>query len=63
MEADELHFQLGNPKIAAAKKHKGHGVGLRATRERLELLYHRPDLLKVQESDAHFQLELKLPIA
>ncbi|MGQ8336108.1 sensor histidine kinase [Sunxiuqinia sp. A32] len=42
-------------------KNKGEGIGLRNIRQRLDLIYGNPDLLKIMDKKTSFRVELAIP--
>ena len=57
---DLLHLQIRNPLGDAAA---GMGIGLQASRERLQAIYGEHATLHAQRDGAHFQVSIRLPLA
>lgn len=57
---DLLHLQIRNPLGDAAA---GMGIGLQASRERLQAIYGERATLHAQRDAAHFQVSIQLPLA
>lgn len=56
-----LSVSIGNPFNHEAGKSKGSGFGLEAVSRRLFLIFGRNDLLKVQEGNKIFTVDIKIP--
>ncbi|MDC8771825.1 sensor histidine kinase [Roseateles albus] len=60
-DGDGLRLTLRNPVGAEAPRQRGHGLGLSATRERLQLLYGDAARLLTRQEAGRFTTELILP--
>lgn len=57
-----LEISISNPYDAETQQtQKGEGFGLSSIKKKLNLLYHRNDLLKIEKSENQFKATLKLP--
>jgi two-component system sensor histidine kinase AlgZ len=60
---DELRVAVENPRDPEAPSRQGAGIGLQNVRRRLAALHHDSALVRVEEKDASFRVELRLPVA
>jgi len=60
-EANYFRITIENEYDAQAIKNKGEGIGLKNIRQRLELIYGNPNLLRVTDLKTSFRVELMLP--
>ncbi len=56
-----IHIRIENDYDAGSVKNKGEGIGLRNIRQRLELIYGNPNLLRVTDNKTSFIVEIMLP--
>jgi LytS/YehU family sensor histidine kinase len=60
--SDELlQITISNPYDANAKSKKGEGIGLRNIRDRLQIIYGNPYLLKLEDNKKEFTVTLTIP--
>ncbi len=60
--AHRVHFSIRNPRISNTKKQSGHGLGIRYTQERLDLIYHHDAALDIVKTKEEFCAGIKFPI-
>jgi two-component system, LytTR family, sensor kinase len=59
---NDLHLKITNPFDATASANaKGTGFGLRSIKKRLQLLFYRTDLLKINKNENFFTTEITIP--
>lgn len=58
----DLVFKIRNPIRERGKNHKNGGIGLENLKKRLELIYPQKHQLMINETDNHFEVELRLMI-
>ena len=56
-----FHIIIDNEYEPDSVKNKGEGIGLRNIRQRLELMYGNPNLLKITDNRTSFKVELMIP--
>lgn len=60
-EAPYFKIVIENDYDAATVKNKGEGIGLQNIRQRLELIYGNPNLMRITDNKTSFKVELLLP--
>lgn len=60
-EGNLLKIRITNDYDADTVKRKGEGIGLRNIRQRMEILYNQPDLLKIINHKTSFEVQLIIP--
>jgi two-component system, LytTR family, sensor kinase len=58
---DELHLTIKNNYDPEVKVKKRSGIGIKNIRERLQLIYGRTDLFKINDTGTSFQVQLSFP--
>lgn len=56
-----LKITIRNDYDASSIKRKGEGIGLRNIRKRLEIIYNKPDLIKITDQKTSFEVQLIIP--
>jgi sensor histidine kinase YesM len=60
-EGTLLKISIANDYDANSIKRKGEGIGLRNIRQRLEIIYNQPDLMKITDHKTSFEVQLIIP--
>jgi sensor histidine kinase YesM len=60
-EGNVLKIRIVNDYEPSSAKHKGEGIGLRNIRKRLEIIYKKPDLIKITDDKTSFEVQLIIP--
>ena len=60
-ENKHILITIENEYEGESVKNKGEGIGLRNIRQRLELIYGNPDLLRISDKKTSFKVELMIP--
>lgn len=58
---DYIELHITNDFDPEATRHSGEGIGLKNIRQRLQLLYHRNDLLEIKLGKIEFEVILRIP--
>ncbi|TNF39883.1 MAG: hypothetical protein EP310_09840 [Bacteroidetes bacterium] len=58
---DLLQITISNPYDSNVKSKKGEGIGLRNIRDRLQIIYGNPYLLKLEDNKKEFKVTLTIP--
>lgn len=61
MENGYLFLSVENEYDSDSMRHKGEGIGLKNIRQRLELIYSNPSLIRVTDNKTTFKVELMIP--
>jgi len=61
IDQGDLIISISNPKDKDVSGKKGTGFGLKSVQRRLQLIYGRNDLLKIEETDSTFKVTVKIP--
>lgn len=56
-----LKITILNDYDASTLKRKGEGIGLQNIRKRLEIIYNKPDLMKIRDLKTSFEIQLTIP--
>ena len=60
-EGNFLKVSINNEYDSDSVKRKGEGIGLRNIRQRMEILYNQPDLIRITDHRTSFEVELFIP--
>jgi sensor histidine kinase YesM len=60
-EGTLLKISITNDYDATSIKRKGEGIGLRNIRQRLEIIYNQPELMKITDHKTSFEVQLIIP--
>jgi len=58
---DSLEISVSNSYDPGVRSKKGEGIGLRNIRERLQIIYGNPSLLKIRDTKKYFTITLTIP--
>jgi two-component system LytT family sensor kinase len=60
-EGNLLKISIVNEYDASTIKRKGEGIGLRNIRQRMQIIYNQPDLIKITDHKTSFEVQLFIP--
>ncbi|MBW8334063.1 MAG: histidine kinase [Prolixibacteraceae bacterium] len=60
-EGNLLKISIVNDYDAETLKRKGEGIGLRNIRQRMQIIYNQPDLIKITDHKTKFEVQLIIP--
>jgi LytS/YehU family sensor histidine kinase len=60
-EGNVLKIKIVNDYDASSLKRKGEGIGLKNIRKRMEIIYNKPDLMKIADNKTSFEVQLIIP--
>ena len=60
-DGNSLKITITNDYDADSIKRKGEGIGLRNIRKRMEIIYNKPDLIKITDHKTSFEVQLIIP--
>lgn len=60
-EGNILKITIVNDYDSASVQRKGEGIGLRNIRKRMQIIYNKPDLIKIKDHKTKFEVQLIIP--